>query len=101
MGTGFSSSTNAVQTARAFDRKTQFGFTDTSVAPCFIGSTFSPGYIGYVTEVKFFMLRFNPDNFADLLVFQGSNDGTSYTDIFTVSNEIHEGWNYYSFRDGN
>lgn len=40
-------------------------------------------------------------NFVNLLKFQGSQDGVTYTDIFTVGVEIHEGWNYYDFRDNN
>lgn len=32
-------------------------------------------------------------------MFQGSNDGITFTDITTFGNEIHEGWNYVSYRD--
>jgi len=28
------------------------------------------------------------------LIFQGSMDNTTYTDIFAVDENIHEGWNY-------
>ena len=42
---------------------------------------------------------FTRANFVGNLKFQGSSDGTTYTDIFTVQQEIHEGWNYYDFRD--
>ena len=28
-------------------------------------------------------------------------DNVTYKDIFTVGNEIHEGWNYYTFNTGN
>ncbi len=31
------------------------------------------------------------------LQFLGSNDGSTYTNIFTVGEEVHEGWNYYEF----
>ncbi len=34
---------------------------------------------------------------VDKLIFQGSQDDITYTTIFTVGNEIHEGWNYYDF----
>jgi hypothetical protein len=40
-------------------------------------------------------------NFVGKLAFQGSNDGSTYDTIFTVGNEIHEGWNYYSYRENN
>jgi hypothetical protein len=32
--------------------------------------------------------------FSNVTVFQGSNDGTTYTDIFTINDNVHEGWNY-------
>jgi len=40
------------------------------------------------------MSRFTKAKFVGLLKFQGSRDGVTYTDIFTVGQEIHEGWNY-------
>jgi hypothetical protein len=46
------------------------------------------------------MNRFNQANFVGKLSFQGSIDGTSYTTVFTVGNEIHEGWNYITFDSG-
>lgn len=61
---------------------------------------FLPGYVGIVSEVQYFMTRFNRANFVGQLKFQGSQDGTSYTDIFVVGAEIHEGWNYYMFTNG-
>jgi hypothetical protein len=46
------------------------------------------------------MNRFTRTNFVGQLSFQGSNDGTTYQTIFTVSEEIHEGWNYKTFNPG-
>jgi len=40
-------------------------------------------------------------SYVGITKFQGSQDGVTYTDIFTVGEEIHEGWNYYSFNDNN
>jgi len=37
---------------------------------------------------------------VDNLKFQGSMDGTTYTDIFAVDQNIHEGWNYMSWPSG-
>ncbi len=37
--------------------------------------------------------------FVNNLVFQGSNDAITFTDITTFGNEIHEGCNYVSYRD--
>ena len=61
---------------------------------------FAAGYVGLLSEVKFFMSRFTRANYVDILKFQGSSDGTTYTDLFTVGDEIHEGWNYYTYASG-
>ena len=67
---------------------------------CSFGTAFRSGYVGILSEVKFFMNRFYKPNFVGRLFFQGSKDGKTYTTIFTVGQEIHEGWNYYDFAVG-
>jgi hypothetical protein len=47
------------------------------------------------------MNRFVSANYIGKLVFQGSQDGIHYIPIFTVSTEIHEGWNYYNLLNSN
>ena len=37
----------------------------------------------------------------DKLIFQGSMDNTTYTDIFKVDLNVHEGWNYQTWEAGN
>ena len=34
------------------------------------------------------------------LKFQGSNDGQTFDDLWTVDAQVHEGWNFYTFEDG-
>jgi hypothetical protein len=46
------------------------------------------------------MSRFTRTNFVGKLSFQGSMDNVTYTKIFTVGEEIHEGWNYYTYPSG-
>ena len=96
-GTPFSS--NATLTMSLFDDIHQNGWTDTK-ANCFIGTAFKPNYLGVLTELGYFMNRFVKTDFVGNLVFQGSNDNITYTEIFTVGEEIHEGWNYYTFQAG-
>ena len=38
-------------------------------------------------------------NFMDITTFQGSNDGSTYTDLFTMDVNLHEGWNYFKWED--
>ena len=46
------------------------------------------------------MSRFVRSEFVGKLRFEGSQDGTTWTTIFTVGQEIHEGWNYYNYAPG-
>lgn len=46
------------------------------------------------------MSRFTKGNFVGKLRFEGSADGITWTTIFTVGEEIHEGWNYYNYDAG-
>jgi len=55
---------------------------------------FPEGYIGLLSEVKYFYTNINNKNdVAGKLTFQGSNDKTKFTDIFTVGDDVKEGWN--------
>lgn len=46
------------------------------------------------------MRKFLKTQFVGITKFQGSNDGTTFTDIFTFGDEVHEGWNYYKYDSG-
>jgi hypothetical protein len=67
---------------------------------CYFGTYFREGYIGFIVEARYFMNRFTRSNFVGNLRLEGSQDGLTYTTIFTVGEEIHEGWNYYTFETG-
>jgi hypothetical protein len=82
-----------------WDGSYQNGWTNTA-SNCYFGTAFKYGYVGVLNEVKFFMNRFNRNNFVNKLIFQGSQTGTTWTNLFTVGEEIHEGWNYYNFASG-
>jgi hypothetical protein len=82
-----------------FDGSHQNGWNDTT-SKCFFGTAFRAGYVGVINEVKYFMTSFNRNNFVGKLLFQGSKDNVTWTTIFTVGQEIHEGWNYYNFPAG-
>ena len=42
----------------------------------------------------------NRDNIIDVLTFQGSQDGLTYTDLFVVDQNVHDGWNYFKWDNG-
>lgn len=50
-------SSNSAYTYAAFDMDYVNGFIDTA-STCYIGLGFKSGYVGIVSEVKFFMNRF-------------------------------------------
>ena len=76
-----------------------FGFTSTATT-CYFGMGFTSGYVGVISQVKFFMNVFTKVTYSSKLKFQGSSDNTVWTTIFTVGDEIHEGWNYYDYAEG-
>lgn len=43
----------------------------------------------------------NRDQYEENLMFEGSADGETYTEIFTVGADVHEGWNYVDWEAGN
>ena len=63
---------------------------------CFVGVKFPASYIGIVNEISFFLDEFDRETVVDHLFIQGSADNfvTSET-LVSVSQEVHEGWNYY------
>ena len=68
-----------------------------SSGECNIGMGFKEGHVGLVSAIKWFMGDIANGDTAylqDKLIFQGSMDNTTFTDIFAVDENIHEGWNY-------
>ena len=62
---------------------------------------FKENHVGVVSEVKFFINNLaSKTPFVNNLKLQGSDDGTTFTDLYTVGPEIHEGWNMIDFEDG-
>ena len=71
---------------KAFDNNNLNSPTVTAKAECQIGMAFSAGFVGMISQVKFFMNNMvTTANYDGKLKFQGSNDNTTYTDIFTAT----------------
>lgn len=94
-GTLFASNATSIPTLMDMDNLN--GYVDSS-SSCYFGTYFIDGHVGLLNEVKYFMPVFDRTKFVNKLAFQGSQDGSSYTTIFTVGEEIHEGWNYYDYQ---
>lgn len=74
---------------------------DSSSAGCYVGIQFPTGYVGVLNEISFFLDEFSQGNIVDQLKIQASDDNfsSSIIDLVLVSEEAHEGWNYYSMSD--
>jgi hypothetical protein len=82
------------------DNNLMVDHVDPSTATCNFGMKFALNHQVVLEEQKVFINKlFDKQPFVNNLVFQGSNDGVTFTDITTFGNEIHEGWNYVSYRD--
>lgn len=68
--------------------------------PCHVGMRFKPGHVGLLSQVKYFMGNIaSKATYSGVLKFQGSDDGTTFTDLFSADDNIHEGWNYHEWTD--
>ena len=80
--------------ANCFDGSNNILNNDTS-ANCIVGMQFRQGYVAILNQVKVFISASDTTNFRNgNLIFQGSMDGVTYTNIYTVDNNVHGGWNY-------
>jgi hypothetical protein len=85
---------------KAFDDSV-FTRVDTNTNTCEIGMEFREGYVGSLQQVKYFINYIdNRDQYEENLAFEGSMDGTTYTELFVVGGDVHEGWNYVDFEQG-
>jgi len=87
---------SATELAKLTNKNNMDEYTDATAA-CKIETAFKTGMTGVLDEVSFFANRFkttsDKDKIAGKLQFEGSDDGTTWTKIFEVKEEVHEGWN--------
>ena len=64
---------------------------------------FKENHVGVLDEAKVFInFMTSKTPYVNNLVFQGSNDDwTTFTDLYTFKDDVHEGWNYIQFREFN
>lgn len=87
---------SAAELAKLSNKDNNDQYVDTDAA-CKVVTTFKTDMKAVLDEVSFFANRFktttDKEKLAGKLKFQGSDDGTAWTDIFEVGDEVHEGWN--------
>ena len=84
--------------AKVFDDDNMNDAGDMS-SNCHIGMEFKQGFIGQISQVKFFLSNVVLTTFTNNLKFQGSNDKNNWSDLFSVDENVHEGWNYHKWND--
>lgn len=88
------------ETAKVHDGNMKNDFTD-SGSSCYIKMDFRTGYAGVLENAKFFINNLIDNSpFVDNLVFEGSDDGSNWTNLWTIDANIHEGWNEFDWEDG-
>lgn len=69
-----------------------------TAANSFAGFDFGEGYVGLLSQIKFFMGQYSSKTtYEGKLSFEGSNDNSTYTNIFTANSSLNEGWNYHTY----
>jgi len=67
---------------------------------CHIGIRFKEGHVALISQIKWFLSDIQDKSiYADETKLQGSNDGTIYSDIFTMDENVHDGWNYHKWTE--
>lgn len=85
---------NGANAGASFDGL-QSSFYSSTAAVCYIGLDAGVGKVVNVRRIKYFpYYRWTiAANFIKGAIFEGSNDGTSYTTLGTVDQTVHAGWN--------
>jgi hypothetical protein len=64
------------------------------------GGSFKDNHVGMISQVKYFMPEIqDKSKYVDILRFQGSSDNTTWVDLFTPDENVHEGWNYHKWEN--
>ena len=74
--------------------------SDSTSENCYFQIQYKDNHVGVLDEVKFFINRLiDKTPFEDNLVFQGSDDGTTFVDLWNIDKSVHEGWNSKDFEE--
>lgn len=88
--------------AKLVNGKNIIDVIDSTSSDCYFQIQYKENHVGVLDEVKFFINKLtNKTPFSGgNLIFQGSDDGTTFTDLWTVDASVHEGWNSKDFEAG-
>lgn len=74
---------------------------DSTATNCYFQVQYKENHVGVLDEVKFFINQLTDKTpFIDgNLILQGSDDGETFVDLWTITQAIHEGWNTKDFEE--
>eukprot|EP00117_Sycon_ciliatum_P030815 scpid3683/ scgid24216/ len=81
---------------KPWDSVNKYVYTSTA-SNCYFETSFDHGYVGLVKSIQYMMIDFDRTLFVDFFKIEGSNDGSSYTELHVADETIHEGYNTVSF----
>jgi hypothetical protein len=94
------SSGNDTEAKKVFDDNIHYPYEDDS-NDCHVTAEFMAGHVAILDKVKvFFDNQFDKATyFINKMKIQGSNDGSTWTDIETADDNIRTGWNYFEWAE--
>ena len=90
----------ATELAKLIDGTNTIDMVDSTASDCYFQVAYKTDHVGVLDEAKFFVNSLLDKTPFVGLKLQGSNDGTTFTDLWTVDAQVHEGWNSVDFEDG-
>jgi hypothetical protein len=79
------------------DGKNLVDLSDSTSSDCHFQIAYKANHVGVLDEAKFFVNNLLSKTPFIGMKFQGSNDGTTFTDLWTIDEQVHEGWNSKDF----
>ena len=94
----WSGTASKTELAKLIDSENMVDLKDTTTSNCYFQIKYKDSYVGVLNEVKFFITELiDKTPFVGGLKFQGSDDGITFTDLWTIDETVHEGWNNHDF----
>lgn len=85
--------------AKLIDGKNMIDMQDSNTE-CYFQVQYKENHVGVLDEVKFFINEMiDKSPYVGSLIFQGSDNGVDFTDLWTIDAGVHEGWNSHDFED--
>jgi hypothetical protein len=90
----------ATEIPKLTNDKNLIDYTDATSENCHFQVKYKDNHVGVLNEVKFFVNDLNDKTPFIGSKFQGSNDGTTFVDLWTIDDQVHEGWNIKDWETG-